>query len=268
MNNEILALIDKYLPCSDNSQMIHMVNYSIQSGGKRIRPLLMLECAEQLHGIDSNIERLAVALELMHSYSLVHDDLPCMDDDDYRRGMLSCHKKFGYAEGVLTGDYLLNCCGEILFGGSSSDSYMTACRYLFDCGRHMIEGQIVDIHSISNDGGGTITLEQYDYIAVNKTGALLSASLVIPVLYYTMSGTVVENLKKVASLTGILYQIADDLSEQCEDECSILQVLDRESAELRLAQIGSEVTHLLGKLQGLGIVLPMLSHLVDKLILS
>lgn len=256
---DFMTLWHKYMPSNTHSQAHPMALYAVEDGGKRVRPSMLLDSASAMGGIDNNIERLAVALECMHSYSLVHDDLPCMDNDDMRRGKPSCHKQFGYAQAVLTGDYLLNSCAEILMGGSSSDSYMSSCRYLMSCGRYMIEGQCIDIEGVVS------TYDSYQHVAYTKTGALLRACLVCPAIYYNMSDIVIDILVKTGNILGLMYQIADDLSDNNDKECSILNIFDDAKSRKILADLQTEISSNIEYLQQSDIRLEYLSGLVCKL---
>lgn len=261
MNNGIdfMSLWTKYMPSCTNSQAYPMALYAVEGGGKRVRPSLLIDTASCMGQLDSNIERMAVALECIHSYSLVHDDLPCMDNDDMRRGKPSCHKQFGYAEAVLAGDYLLNSSAEVLFGGNSSSAYMSSCQYMFSCGRYMIEGQCIDIK------GTVSSYEQYQHVAFTKTGALLRASLVCPAKYNSMSDIVIDKLANIGNMLGLMYQIADDLSDKDNKECSILNIYDECDSRQILTNLHKDIVCEMAFLQQNGLQLPYFVTLVDKL---
>lgn len=146
-------ILDRYLPAEEGYQktIFEAVNYSVRAGGKRLRPILMQAVYEMCGGSDFGvIEPFMAALEMIHTYSLVHDDLPAMDDDDYRRGRLTTHKKFGEDMGILAGDALLNYAYETAFtafGRGKADRVAEALRVL---GRKagmygMVGGQVVDV---------------------------------------------------------------------------------------------------------------------------
>ena len=109
--------LDAILSALPENKVTEAMRYSLMSGGKRLRPALVYETAKLFGKSGGNIDRLAAAIEMIHTYSLIHDDLPCMDDDDFRRGKPSCHKKFGEANAVLAGDALLNLAAETLLDG-------------------------------------------------------------------------------------------------------------------------------------------------------
>ncbi|MBO5773086.1 MAG: polyprenyl synthetase family protein, partial [Clostridia bacterium] len=123
-------LLKEYLP--KDGPLSQEIEYCLNSGGKRMRMILCLQIAEKLDVLCDNVKRIAVAIELVHNYSLVHDDLPCMDNDDERRGMPTCHKKYGQASAVLTGDALLNLAMEVALSGDFDQlGYADAVRNLF-----------------------------------------------------------------------------------------------------------------------------------------
>ena len=189
------------------SNLISSMSYSLLAGGKRIRPVLTLLVADFL-GLDkSEVLPYAIALECIHTYSLIHDDLPCMDNDDYRRGKLTNHKVYGEDMAVLAGDALLNKAYEILFDNISSPESLTASKMLANYAGYqgMIGGQAYDIKSGSLNGD----LDSLINIHKNKTGKLILSSVLIPSilsknLYY-------DNLEIYGENLGLLFQITDDL---------------------------------------------------------
>ena len=216
-------LIENYLPFANND-VYTAVRYSLINGGKRLRPIVLLEMAQALGVFDDNTKRLAVALEMIHTYSLVHDDLPCMDNDDFRRGKPSCHKKFTEAHAVLAGDALLNCAMEVFFGGAPTKNYFDAGKYLFACSgvKGMVQGQSLDLFTTPT------TVEELTEVAMDKTGQLFCAGIVCPAIYANASKSDVDALKVVASSLGIAFQIADDLADN-EDK-GFLAVLGKDKS--------------------------------------
>jgi len=221
--NLVENLIERYLPFG-REEVYEAMRYSLFSGGKRLRPILLLQIAQQLGVLDDNTQRLAVALEMIHTYSLVHDDLPCMDDDDFRRGKPSCHKQFGEAQAVLAGDTLLNCAIEVALGGECNTSYLLSVRHLFACSgyRGMITGQSLDLFTKPTN------LEDLCEIASGKTSALFSASIVCPALYAGLADNQIELLKKIANALGIVFQIVDDIQDA--EEKSFVAVLGKQES--------------------------------------
>ena len=191
------------------------VKYSLLDGGKRLRPCLVFETAKLFGVDDKNIEKIAVAIEMIHTYSLVHDDLPCMDDDDFRRGKPSCHKKFGEANAVLAGDALLNLACETLLDGEYSQSYFRAIKYIFDCSGicGIIGGQAVDICPDKQKD-----FETLDFLTENKTAKLIFACTVATAIYCGATTEQQENLAVFAENFGKAFQVADDLLDADIDQ--------------------------------------------------
>lgn len=185
------------------------IAYSVLNGGKRVRPVLCLATAKAL-GLENNIVLpFALSIELIHSYSLVHDDLECMDNDDYRRGKLSTHKKYGEAMGVLTGDALLNLAIENATSHAKSVEDIKAINEMFTLSGYsgMIKGQVLDMEE------NKVQTKEYLYeVYINKTSKLLIAPLVIPSIlnknkYY-------DELYSLGKNLGILFQITDDILDE------------------------------------------------------
>jgi len=183
------------------------MNYALK-GGKRIRPILCLACAEAAGGKVKDALKAACAIEIVHSYSLIHDDLPCMDNDDYRRGRLSCHKKFGIASAVLTGDALLTYAFNILcFATKNPYVNMQLVEALSHasgtCG--MIGGQAADISTAKKD------FAAQEYINIRKTGALIAASCKMGALSVKAKNKDIASLLKFGEHVGLIFQIVDDI---------------------------------------------------------
>lgn len=191
--------------------------YSLSAGGKRIRPVLMLEFCRVCGGDVKEVLPSACALEMIHTFSLIHDDLPCMDDDDFRRGKPSCHKAYGEAEALLAGDALLNLAFEIIAkgGGLSAETKITVISELTqDVGINgMIGGQVVDT---SYDGEMTaeLLLEMYGM----KTSALLKAACKIGCISANADGTRLKAAETYAEKLGLAFQIIDDILDVSGDE--------------------------------------------------
>lgn len=185
--------------------------YSLSAGGKRIRPVMFLAALDMLKEDSGKYAAFAFALECIHTYSLIHDDLPAMDNDDFRRGKPSNHKVFGEGMAVLAGDALLNYAVEVLFDAVSDKNTFLAAKELVTAAGHsgMINGQAYDIYSEK------ITAEETDKKALlkiiheNKTGKLLTAPLTMASLI--SGGKHFEDLKEAGRLTGILFQYSDDI---------------------------------------------------------
>ena len=185
------------------------MKYSLLSGGKRVRPVLALACADVLSLDRAEILPFALALEMIHTYSLVHDDLPAMDDDDYRRGRLSSHKKFGEANAILAGDALLNeayalCFKECLKG----EKYALAAELLNECAGiyGMIAGQSADMEFTQTDK--EINEEELAFIYEHKTGKLLLAPVAMASILQNNKQYI--TLERFGKLLGKLFQMTDD----------------------------------------------------------
>ena len=188
------------------------MQYSVMNGGKRLRPILLLLILELL-GIDEKLGLPScVAIELIHSYSLVHDDLPALDNDEYRRGKLTTHKKYGEAEAILIGDSLLTYAfsilsekNKILESNTALDIIALTSKYAGING--MIGGQIVDIQS----EGKKINLEILKYIHSHKTGKMIKLPVEIACLIGKSDKRTTELLIKYSELIGLSFQIKDDI---------------------------------------------------------
>lgn len=185
------------------------LKYSLTIGGKRIRPVLMLACADLL-GLERNeVLHFALALELIHTYSLIHDDLPEMDNDDFRRGKPSNHKVFGTGNAVLAGDGLLNTAYSILFNECfKGENYISAAKYICDCAgtEGMIGGQSADL---LHENDQEVKEEILNFIYENKTSKLLMAATVTPAIL--KGGKYSSELKSFGYNLGCLFQITDDI---------------------------------------------------------
>ena len=208
-------IVESYLPEESGTQheIMEAMNYSVTAGGKRLRPLLMQETYRMFGGEGMEVEPFMAAMEMIHTYSLVHDDLPAMDNDEYRRGKLTTHAKFGHAMGVLAGDALLNYAFETAAEAfdKSTDLRRTA-KALQILSRKagiygMIGGQVVDVQS----SGHAIDQDRLDFIYELKTGALLEAAMMVGAVLAGASEEEVSVIEKVASDVGIAFQIRDDI---------------------------------------------------------
>lgn len=220
------ALVNKCLEgmIPDHQQypaVIHeAIKYSLFAGGKRLRPILCLAGAEAINKEIEPLFPVSCALEMIHTYSLIHDDLPAMDDDDYRRGKLTNHKVFGEGMAVLAGDALLTHAFEILadYGlehGCYRESLQVIKELTSAAGTMgMIGGQVVDIIS----EGKNIEKNTLEYIHTHKTGALFSAAIRAGAILYKADQEELAALKNYAANFGLAFQITDDLLDVIGDE--------------------------------------------------
>ena len=189
------------------------MRYSVRAGGKRLRPILVIAGAEAVGGTAEQVMETACALELIHTYSLIHDDLPAMDNDDYRRGMLTNHKVFGEAIAILAGDALLTLAFKLiaLNGARTGDARVIATLVtdIADAAGTdgMVGGQVVDIES----EGKAVTAETVDYIHTHKTAALIRASLCAGATIARATPAELDAISTCGEALGLAFQIVDDI---------------------------------------------------------
>lgn len=203
--------LDSFLPKpSQNLAQVHeAMRYSVLDGGKRIRPLLCLAVSDMLGGNENEALIPACAVELIHSYSLIHDDLPCLDNDELRRGQLSCHKKFGEAIALLAGDALLTLAFEVV--GQLKDS-QKAHRILRELSRAagtlgMVGGQVMDILLDKRE----MDLPTLDAIHIQKTGQLIKTSCLVGAVVAGANREVENHILRFGEYLGFAFQIVDDI---------------------------------------------------------
>lgn len=213
--SQIEALIEKFLPDEEGFAftMAKAMNYSMRAGGKRLRPLFLIETCRLFDGDLELAEPFAAAIEMIHTHSLVHDDLPAIDNDDFRRGKLTTHKVFGEAMGVLGGVALLNYAYETMFRAfdiaPGDEKVIRAVRVMAEkTGLHgMLGGQAVDVE---NDGK-VIGKDLLDYIYRHKTSALIEASMMVGAILAGAGEEETALIEKIAGLIGLAFQIQDDI---------------------------------------------------------
>lgn len=213
---EIEKVIERYLPAEEGFQktVMEAMNYSIRSRGKRLRPMLMSETYRMFGGRSDVVEPFMAAIEMIHTYSLIHDDLPAMDNDEYRRGRKTTHIVYGEAMGILAGDGLLNLAFETatlaLEKEPGNRNVAKALRILAGkAGIYgMIGGQTVDIET---DQTNEVTKEQLDFIYELKTSALIEASMLIGAVLAGATKNEQNVIEQVAKKVGIAFQIQDDI---------------------------------------------------------
>ncbi|MCA6084814.1 polyprenyl synthetase family protein [Candidatus Endomicrobiellum agilis] len=218
----INSALKKFLP-KDNSIISQSMRYSVLSGGKRLRPILVILAAELFDAKAEDVIPAACAVEYLHTYSLVHDDLPAVDNDDLRRGMLTNHKKFGEATAILCGDALLTESFNLITKSKSSEKNINeAVRILADYSGYkgMIAGQSED--TIANgvwSGKSEALLEKkLNFIQVQKTAALMVASLKIGAVLAGADKKSLKALEIYGTDTGIAFQITDDILDVYADK--------------------------------------------------
>ncbi len=206
------ATLDRLLPAETTyPDSIHrLMRYSTFAGGKRIRPCLLMATYEACGGNfgDENTLLASAALEMFHTFSLIHDDLPCMDDDDFRRGKPTAHKAFNEALAVLGGDALCISAFEILTRTGRVDIIAEIARALGTKG--MLGGQVVDIES----EGKVATREIVEYIHLNKTAALICSSIRIGAMLANASHEDLDKLTSFGNRVGLAFQVVDDILDE------------------------------------------------------
>lgn len=225
---EIEKVINAYLPVEENyqSRIMEAMNYSVRAGGKRLRPMLMQETYRLFGGRGEVVEPFMAAIEMIHTYSLVHDDLPAMDNDEYRRGKKTTHARFGEAMGILAGDALLNYAFETaLRAFDMSSEHIRIAKALQVLSRKagiygMVGGQTVDVLA---EEDGDLTKEKLDFIYRLKTGALIEASMVIGAILAGATRNEQKQIEQAAGLVGVAFQIQDDIL----DVTSTMEVLGK-----------------------------------------
>jgi len=212
---EIDRLLDEYLPSEKSyPNILHQaIRYSVLAGGKRIRPILALTAYTAFGGENRNIiNPAACSLELVHTYSLIHDDLPCMDDDDLRRGIPTLHKKYNEAVAVLAGDALHDLAFELIARSGSAEVVSELAGAIGTFG--MLGGQMADIEA----EGKANSVEQVKFIHKHKTGALIRASVRIGAMLAGVDKTTLNNISLYGEKIGFAFQIIDDILDIEGDE--------------------------------------------------
>lgn len=228
---EIEEILQKFLPKEEGYQktVLEAMNYSVLTGGKRLRPMLMLETYRLFGGNGAEIEPFMTALEMIHTYSLVHDDLPAMDNDEYRRGRKTTHVVYGEAMAILAGDALLNYAFETALRAFdvnlSNQNIPKALQVLAKKAGifGMIGGQTADIEAEGKQS--EVNKELLLYIHENKTAALIQSAMMIGAILAGASEKEVNDIEKIAYNVGIAFQIQDDIL----DVTSSLEVLGKQT---------------------------------------
>ena len=215
--NEVQAIVEAYLPKETGHQktIFESMNYSVMVGGKRLRPLLMQETYRLFGGKGREVEPFMAAMEMIHTYSLVHDDLPAMDNDEYRRGRKTTHVVYGEDLAILAGDALLNYAFETIAEGMEkhpSDAGMVKAFRIFSKKAGifgMVGGQSVDV--INENNNANMNLDDILFIHENKTAALIECALMCGAALAGANDEQISQMEKVGSNIGLAYQIQDDI---------------------------------------------------------
>lgn len=280
---EIEEVLSHYLPEQTGYQKLIMeaMEYSVMAGGKRLRPMLMKETYELFGGKDTVIEPFMAAIEMIHTYSLVHDDLPAMDNDDYRRGRKTTHVVYGEAMGILAGDALLNYAFETaakaftLFPEMSLRIGKALQVLAGKAGIYgMIGGQVVDVES----AGQSISKEVLDFIYELKTSALIESSMMIGAILAGAEEEEIQKIETIAKNVGIAFQIQDDildvtssvevlgkpvLSDEKNEKTTYVTLVGVDQAKKYVEQISNEAIEVLKSFESAN---PFLEELLRELI--
>lgn len=219
---QIEAILMRYLPKQEGKQKIIMeaMEYSLMAGGKRLRPMLMWETYRMFSGTSEAIYPFMAAMEMIHTYSLVHDDLPAMDNDEYRRGRKTTHVVYGEDMGILVGDALLNYAFETAVSafsiegvdaGNIGEALQVLAKKAGIYG--MIGGQVVDVKCT----GQSISGDTLDFIYRLKTGALIEGSMMIGAILAGASKEEIKSVETIAQKVGLAFQIQDDILDVTSD---------------------------------------------------
>ena len=279
---EINRILSEYLPKEEGFQrkIMEAMQYSVTAGGKRLRPMLLLEVYRMFGGMDEEVVApFMAAIEMIHTYSLVHDDLPAMDNDTYRRGKLTTHAKYGEAMGVLTGDALLNYAFEVMataVAEAKEEQMRPAAKALRIMAEKagiygMIGGQVVD-----TEPHGETTIELLDYINKRKTAALLEACMMVGATLAAAEQKDVQKLEEIAEKVGLAFQVQDDILDVTASEEVLGKPLhsdEKNGKQTYVALVGLDgarevVTHLSKEAVELFDTLPYENAFLRELLLS
>ncbi|MCP4036301.1 MAG: polyprenyl synthetase family protein [bacterium] len=247
------AVLEKLVPGAEEppAALHGAMRHLLFPSGKRFRPILAMAAAEAVGGSPEDALPIAAAVELIHAYSLVHDDLPCMDDDTLRRGRPTVHVAYGEAIAVLAGDALQSLAFEVLAGAASDGDAAVANRALRDLAvaagsRQLVGGQADDLVYDSGDRDPA----GIESVHARKTAALIGASIVGGARLAGASADQLVGLETFGFEVGVAFQIADDLlDEEEDDQCSLSGALGRERAAARAAEL---LASALGRIDDLG----------------
>lgn len=260
INNEL----EKYLRKQECPEKIlnQSMEYSLMAGGKRLRPILMLDVYKIFNKNYDKCLPYAVAMEMIHNFSLIHDDLPGIDDDDFRHGKQTNHKKFNEATAILAGDGLLNSAYQVIAKNIIEETNMQiqkqkilAFKEIADSTDRMIAGEYVD----TEFEGKAISSDYLEYMHKNKTGALLRAAARVGAIMANAPEEELEKITKYAEIVGLTFQIKDDILSAVGDEkilgkpvgndvkrgkCTYVTKYGLENAQKMLEELTSEATEI------------------------
>lgn len=233
------ALSSYMAACGAPEQLRDAMEYSLKAGGKRLRPVLTLYTCNMLGGDVQRAIPFACALEMIHTYSLIHDDLPCMDDDDFRRGRPSNHKVFGEANAVLAGDGLLSYAFHIMLDAMKKDLTENTINAALAVSRGagvsgMVAGQVIDLASETAANPG---LDELRFIQANKTAAMIKAAILAGAHIAGANEEQLDALGRFGEAYGALFQMTDDILDIEGDFEGMGKTLGKDEAENKLTYI-------------------------------
>ncbi|MEQ2696818.1 polyprenyl synthetase family protein [Hungatella hathewayi] len=278
---EVEAVVERYLPAADGYQktVLDAMNYSVRAGGKRLRPMLMEETYRLFGGSGTVVEPFMAAIEMIHTSSLIHDDLPCMDNDELRRGLPTTWVKYGYDMAVLAGDSLLIYAVETAakaFALTEDAAVVGRCIGILaqKTGIYgMIGGQTVDVELTNKP----VPHEKLDFIYHLKTGALLESSMMIGALLAGADEEETRLVEQMAAAIGLAFQIQDDildvtssmevlgkpvLSDEKNNKTTYVTLEGLEKAKQDVASISDDAVRILHELPGENEFLEALIHML------
>ncbi len=225
--------------CAAPVQLREAMEYSLKAGGKRLRPVLTLYVCNMLGGDFRRAVPYACALEMIHTYSLIHDDLPCMDDDDFRRGRPSNHKVFGEANAVLAGDGLLSYAFQVMLDAAKADLSENAINAAIAVSRGagvsgMVAGQVIDLASETAENA---CIDELRFIQANKTAAMIKAAVLAGAHIAGASEAQLSALGQFGEAYGALFQMTDDILDVEGDFEGMGKTLGKDQAENKLTYI-------------------------------
>ena len=283
MITQIEQILKNCLPEEKGYQktVIEAMNYSVLAGGKRLRPMLMMETYRLFGGNGTVVEPFAAAIEMIHTYSLVHDDLPAMDNDEYRRGKRTTHAVYGEAMGILAGDALLNFAYETAAKAFSMEPGGASVGRAFEvlaqkAGIYgMVGGQTADVEA---EGAGEASVDKLTFIYRLKTGALIEAAMLSGAILAGAGEAEQRLIEQIAGEIGMAFQIQDDIldvtstlevlgkpigSDQKNQKTTYVSLFGMEQAKEKAGQLFGDA---MDKLDSLSVKNPFLSELLRSLI--
>ena len=271
------SVLESLLP-DDGSILTKAIRYSVLNGGKRLRPLLVYLSSELGKSTSEAQDLVSCAVELIHCYSLIHDDLPSMDDDSLRRGLPTCHKKFGEAIAILAGDALQPMAYSLLINSNEiEDKLKIKLVALLSkaCGQNgMVEGQILDISD-----NKSISLEELDYMHSKKTGSLIKTCLEMGGLISYLQINDIDLLKEYGEKIGLAFQIRDDIidlespsevsgktqgADVLNQRVTYPKVIGMEASKKRAIELCKEAQEIVANLSGDPVKLIKLSDFISN----